>query len=107
MILVSCIAHKSSSNIQKINYRIINGTAINFTDVSLFSDRLGNLNAYDTIGFNTVFYNSLKHDPLLYCKYENTNYGRYLMLPNKQNAKVTYIIDSIQNKIVYIGTIIE
>ncbi|WP_158976796.1 hypothetical protein [Cellulophaga sp. L1A9] len=104
LLLSSCFFSKPSTEIKKIKYRIINNTSLNFTNVSIFSNQIGTIKAYDTIGYAVTNYDSLKHDPLFYGIYDEVNYARYLLLPKTNNERVTYSIDSIANKIIYIST---
>ena len=104
LVLSSCIFLKPATEILKIKYRIVNNTALHFTNISVFSKNIGTLKAYDTISYSAINYNSLKQDPLFYGVYNEVNYARYLVLPKKNNERVTFSIDSLANKIIYIST---
>lgn len=103
LVLSACFFPKKSDEIQKIKFRIINKTEFNFTNVSVFSKNIGKLASLDTIAYAVVHYNSLVQDPLFYGINNEVNYARYLVLPKKNNEKVTYCIDSINNNIIYIS----
>ncbi|MBO0592802.1 hypothetical protein I2486_15465 [Cellulophaga sp. E16_2] len=104
LVFSACFSPKKTTEITRIKYRIVNNTALNFTNVSLFSENIGNVLAYDTLAYAVVSYNSLLQDPLFYGINKEVNYARYLVLPKTNNERVTFSIDSLANKIIYIST---
>lgn len=83
--------------------RVINNTKHIFTNVSLYSMPFGDLQPNDTSGYKELKYDPLRHDPLIYCMNGDTNYGRYLIIPNKDIEYCSYVIDSISNGIIWVG----
>lgn len=87
--------------------RAINNTEYNFENVSLFSTPFENLKPRDTTSYKVLKYNPSADDPLIYCTSDGVNFARYLKIPQKKVKKMAYIIDSIQNKIMYVTSYVE
>ncbi|MCL6266245.1 hypothetical protein [Flagellimonas myxillae] len=85
--------------------RIINDTSHEFTNVSLFSMEFQDLSPQDTTKYLALKFDSLKHDPLIYCVSEGTNYGRYVKIPEGNAGYYTYTIDSLKNKMIYVNLV--
>lgn len=60
------------------------------------------LKARDTSQYKLLKFDPLKDDPLMYCIVEGQNFGRYLKIPDKHRSKATYVVDSIENGILYV-----
>ena len=97
-----CGAHLSQQEVTRI--RVINSTALSFTNVSMFSMQFKDLQPGDSSAFKLLRYDPLRHDPLIYCMHEGVNYGRYLQIPEKGVGKYTYVIDSIKNELIYVSS---
>lgn len=84
--------------------RIINRSGHTFTHVSLFSMDFGTIQSGDTTEYKKLNYDPLKDDPLIYGMKDETNYGRYVNIPDEQIQRYTYVIDSIAHGILYVGS---
>ena len=56
----------------------------------------------DTTKYKLLKFDPLKDDALMYCVVGGQNLGRYLKIPDKQQSRVTYVVDSIKNGILYV-----
>ncbi|MGX1930517.1 hypothetical protein [Flagellimonas sp. 2504JD4-2] len=86
-----------------IKIRIVNNSDKGFTNVSLFSMKFPDLQQMDTSEYKELRYDSLKHDPLIYCMNNGFNYGRYVVIPEDGPGHYTYTIDSVNNKLIYVS----
>ncbi|WP_418501175.1 hypothetical protein [Flagellimonas sp.] len=82
---------------------MINNTSLHFTEVSLFSKALHDLSPLDTTAYVELLFDDLKHDPLIYCTYNGKRLGRYVQLPEKGTGLASYVIDSLNNGIIYVS----
>lgn len=89
------------------NIRVINHSGEHFSNVMLFSMKFHNLKPMDTSAYQVLDFNVLSDDPLIYCSIGDTNFARYLKIPDDGLKSVSYIIDSIQNGILYISNDFE
>ncbi|WP_222983925.1 hypothetical protein [Flagellimonas meishanensis] len=83
---------------------MINSSTNSFTHVSMFSMPFKDLQPGDSSEFRLLRYDSLRHDPLIYCVSGGVNYGRYLKIPEEGVDKYTYVIDSIGNGLLHISS---
>lgn len=88
---------------QSITLRIINACPYTVYNVTLFSEQFANLKPGDTSNYQTLNYRPLQDDSLIYLSIEEKNYGRYVTIPKADNEKVSYVIDSIQDGILYVS----
>jgi len=88
----------------KTQIRVINNSSFFLSHVSLFSMTFGDLKPKDTSGYKELSYDPLRHDPLIYCIIEETNYGRYLKIPEESTKYYTYVVDSLNNGIIYVSS---
>lgn len=103
--LILFISGKGNAMLQSDKQiRVINKTDHYFTNVMLFSMKFDNLKPNDTSAYRSLNYKPLQDDPLIYCSIDQENYARYLEIPSKNSYQVSYLIDSIQNGILYIST---
>ncbi|MDW5290172.1 hypothetical protein [Formosa sp. PL04] len=89
------------------NIRVINHSEKHFSNVMLFSMKFEDLKPKDTSAYKVLDFDILSDDPLIYCSIGDTNFARYLKIPVDGVKKVSYVIDSIQNDILYISTTYE
>lgn len=87
--------------------RAINNTEYDFVNVSLFSMRFEKMKPGDTTSYKVLNYNPSVDDPLIYCTNNDVNLARYLKIPSKKVRKMSYRIDSLQNKILYVSSHVE
>ncbi|MDC6385744.1 hypothetical protein D2V93_08890 [Flagellimonas taeanensis] len=83
--------------------RVINNTSLHFTEVSLFSMALKDLGPRDTTSYVELSFDALKDDPLIYCTYNGKRMGRYVQIPEKGTGLASYVIDSLNNDIIYVS----
>lgn len=105
--LVFCASKNEMSDLQETKIRVINRTNESFTNVVLFSIKFEDLKPSDTSVYKILNYNQLKDDPLIYCSIGDKNYARYLEIPNEQVKDFSYVMDSIQDDILYISSVKE
>lgn len=98
---------KSIQKSKKVQIRVINNTGYNFTNVSMYSMPFDDLQPNDTSEYKELAYDSLRHDPLIYCMNGDTNYGRYLVIPKEETEYCSYVIDSISNRIIWVSLQID
>ena len=89
------------------NIRVINHSEEHFSNVMMFSMKFQNLKPSDTSAYQVLDFDILIDDPLIYCSVGDNNYARYLKIPVDGLKSVSYLIDSIQNGILYISTDFE
>lgn len=103
-LFVFCASKDRANHGQITKIRVINRSEQHFTNVMLFSMKFQNLSARDTSAFKVLNFDPLKDDSLIYCSIGETNYARYLEIPVDGMKNVSYLIDSIQNGILYMST---
>ncbi len=103
-LVLNCGAVENQKQVDKTRIRVINNSGYGFTNVSLFSMKFEDLQAGDTSEYRELRYDPLKHDPLIYCINNGTNFGRYLKIPEKSISHFSYVIDSLKNEIIYVST---
>lgn len=106
-VLVFCANKNVVHHVQATNIRVINRTEECFTNVMLFSMRFQDLMPRDTSDYQVLDFDLLRDDPLIYCSIGNVNYARYLEIPENGRTNFSYIIDSIQDRILYVSTVHE
>lgn len=87
--------------------RVINGSGHSFDQVSIFSMRLPNLNPNDTTEYIELNFDPLTDDPLIYAVSEGKNLGRYLEIPEKGVKQASYIIERVEDGILYVSYKVE
>lgn len=92
---------------QTAKIRVINHTDESFTHVSLFSMKFQDLAPADTSAYQNLDFDPLRDDPLIYCSVGDNNYARYLEIPAEGMKKFSYILDSVQNGILYVSMVHE
>lgn len=83
--------------------RLINNTSSLYTEVSVFSMAMEDLNPSDTTLYKELKFDPLKDDPLIYCTNGGKRLGRYLQIPDEGAKYVSYVIDSVSNDILYVS----
>lgn len=103
-IFIFC-SHEGDLRLQETNTRIrvINRTDKMFTRVSMFSIPFGDLKPGDTSKYKILEFVPLKDDPMIYCEMDGDNLARYLKIPDKNSVLLSYSIDSVVDKIMYIS----
>ena len=86
-----------------IEIRVVNNSDKAVTRVSMFSMGFGDLQPNESSEYKVLEYEPLSDDSLIYCIYDDTNYARYLQMPDKGAGHYTYSIDSLKNRIIYIS----
>lgn len=84
--------------------RVINHSQAHYTNVMMFSMKFQNLKPMDTSAYQVLDFDVLSDDPLIYCSVGDTNFARYLKIPVEGLKTASYIIDSIQDGILYVST---
>jgi len=102
--IVFCANKNENGEPQSTQIRVINDTNESFTDVVLFSMMFNDLRPKDTSVYKMLNYDPLKDDPLIYCSVDGTRYARYLKIPEEHDRNYSYIIDSIQDGIIYVSS---
>ncbi|RTE53810.1 hypothetical protein EHW67_07695 [Arenibacter aquaticus] len=102
--IVFCANKNEIREPQSTHIRVINSTDVSFTNVVLFSMKFNDLRPKDTSEYKMLDYDPLKDDPLIYCSAAGTRYARYLQIPEAYDEKYSYVIDSIQDGIVYVSS---
>lgn len=87
--------------------RVINGSGHSFDQVSIFSMRLPNLNPNDTTEYIELDFDPLTDDPLIYAVSEGKNLGRYVEIPEKGVKRASYIIQGLNDGILYVDYQVE
>lgn len=103
-LFVFCASKAGTDHGQRTKIRVINRSEEHFTNVMLFSMKFQDLKPRDTSAFTVLNFDPLKDDSLIYCSIGDTNYARYLEIPVDGMKNVSYLIDSIQNGILYMST---
>lgn len=103
VLLLFCGGSKGLKRKSIKQIRVINNTEHVFTNVSLFSMPFKTLYPGDTSEYKELVYDPLKDDPLIYCVSNQTNYGRYLIIPKGTQGEYTYRIDSIQDGMIFLS----
>ncbi|MDC6366874.1 MULTISPECIES: hypothetical protein [Flavobacteriaceae] len=101
-LLLGCGAFAQKSVDTKI--RIINNSKFSLSQVSLFSMRFEDLQSGDTSVYKVLKYNSLMHDPLIYCISDSINYGRYVKIPSTEAKQYVYVVDSLADRMIYVNS---
>ena len=104
-LFIFCANKDGAPQVQITKIRVINQTGERFTNVMLFSMKFQDLKPGDTSAYQVLDFDPLRDDSLIYCSIGNTNYARYLEIPTEGARDVSYIIDSIENRIIYISTV--
>ncbi|MEO5789232.1 MAG: hypothetical protein ACOH2D_12070 [Gelidibacter sp.] len=99
-----CSSKEGIHKVQKTKIRVINLSEEHFTNVMLFSMNFQDLKPRDTSEYQVLNFDPLKDDSLIYCSVGGVNFARYLEIPVNEVKNVSYLIDSIQNGILYITT---
>tara|TARA_R110002049_G_scaffold296797_1_gene485193 strand:- start:27550 stop:27906 length:357 start_codon:yes stop_codon:yes gene_type:complete len=107
VLLVFCASKNEIPHLQSTQIRVVNRTNESFTNVMLFSMKFQNLMPNDTSAYRILNFDDLKDDSLIYCSTGDINYARYLEIPDDKVKFFTYIIDSIQDGILYVSSIKE
>lgn len=105
--LVFCANKTEIQETQVTHIRVINRSNESFSNVALFSMKFENLKPKDTSAYKILNYDPLRDDSLIYCSIGDANYARYLNIPEVGVNNYSYIIDSIQDGIIYITSINE
>lgn len=105
--LVFCAGKNDVPKLQGTQIGVVNKTSESFTNVVLFSMKFEDLRPNDTSVYKALNYDQLTDDPLIYCSIGDKNYARYLEIPDDKVKKFTYTLDSIQDGILYVGSIKE
>jgi hypothetical protein len=82
--------------------RVVNHSEYTLEYVSLFSMKFDDMKPRDTSKYKSLKFDPLKDDPLMYCVVGGQNFGRYLKMPDEQQSKVTYVVDSIKKGILHV-----
>lgn len=104
ILFIFCSIKEWINNVQITRIRVINHSEERIANVMLFSRKFQDLNPGDTSAYQVLDFDPLRDDPLIYCSIRGVNYGRYLEIPGNSSKNVSYLIDSIQNGILYIST---
>ncbi|SHJ92744.1 hypothetical protein SAMN04487911_1605 [Arenibacter nanhaiticus] len=107
MLFVFCGNINELPIVQETKIRVINRTNNNFSNVVLFSMEFSDLKPKDTSEYKILNYDPLRDDPLIYCSMGEINYARYLEIPKEGVLNFTYAIDSIQEGIIYVSSVVE
>lgn len=104
ILFIFCSIKEWINNVQITRIRVINHSEERIANAMLFSRKFQDLNSGDTSAYQVLDFDPLRDDPLIYCSIRGVNYGRYLEIPGNSSKNVSYLIDSIQNGILYIST---
>ncbi len=87
--------------------RVINGSGHSFDQVSIFSMRMPDLNPNDTTEYIELDFDPLTDDSLIYAVSEGKNLGRYVEIPEKGVKRASYIIQGLNDGILYVDYQVE
>lgn len=87
--------------------RVINKSGYSFEQVSIFSMRMPDLNPNDTTEYIELDFDPLTDDSLIYAVSEGKNLGRYLEIPEKGVKQASYIIERVEDGILYVSYKVE
>lgn len=87
--------------------RVINKSGYSFDQVSIFSMGMPDLNPNDTTEYFELKFDPLRDDPLMYAVSEGKNLGRYVEIPEKGVKRASYIIQGLNDGILYVDYQVE
>tara|TARA_R100001369_G_scaffold86579_2_gene121195 strand:+ start:2726 stop:3049 length:324 start_codon:yes stop_codon:yes gene_type:complete len=105
--MVFCANRNNIKDTQSSKIRVINRTNESFSNVVLYSMDFEDLKPGDTSVYKILDYDPLKDDPLIYCSIGDINFARYLEIPSENIRNFSYLIDSVQNGILYVSSVEE
>lgn len=105
--LVFCGNKNDIQDTKVTRIRVINATNKSFSNVVLFSIKFEDLKPNDTTAYKNLDFDPLLDDSLIYCSIGDTNFARYLDIPEENDKTFSYVIDSIQDGIMYVSSVRE
>ena len=105
LVILSGLAPLSakSQEHQQRYFILQNNTQNSLYDIFLFGSQIDSLAPGRASQEYPFVYNPITDDSMIYCISEGVRYACYLHIPDKYLKKFSYIVESIQNDVLFVG----